>query len=88
MAALHDVLNPADWHHRAACAGYEPELWWADTDSPRAQAAAVDICRACPVRQECLRHALALPEREGIWGGLLPYQRKRLAVYLREREVA
>lgn len=88
MELLGEVLHPADWHHGAACATHEPELWWADSDRPRAQAVAIDICRACPVQRDCLEHALAVPEREGIWGGLLPYQRKRLAVHRREQAVA
>lgn len=32
------------------------------------------ICARCPVRAECLEHALATNEHEGIWGGLTPRQ--------------
>lgn len=28
------------------------------------------ICRTCPVADECLTHALAIPEPYGTWGGL------------------
>ena len=84
MATLTDLLAPAPWHLQAACYGHEPELWWAERDHPKAQAAALEICRACPVKQDCLQAALASNETEGIWGGLLPRQRKALKSYLTE----
>ena len=87
MAALHDLLNPEQWHRRAACASYDPELWWREDTRDLGRKIALDICESCPVRGECLEHALATPEKDGIWGGLLPYQRARLAVARRE-EVA
>lgn len=36
------------------------------------------LCRACPVRQECLEYALAVQETHGIWGGLNELERRRL----------
>lgn len=43
------------------------------------------ICRRCPVRDQCLDHALREGERDGIWGGMTPSQRRREA---RRRELA
>lgn len=36
------------------------------------------ICMACPVREQCLDHALAEKERWGMWGGLTPIERRRI----------
>ncbi len=36
------------------------------------------LCRACPVRQECLDYALTVGESHGIWGGLNELERRRL----------
>ena len=33
-------------------------------------AAAKAVCAACPVLAECARHALAVREPYGVWGGL------------------
>lgn len=44
------------------------------------------ICRACPVRAECLDWALATREPFGIWGGLNEEERRRIRV--RGRAVA
>lgn len=82
------MTRPA-WMDDAACDGY-PTAWWhpgSAVMSGRAplnqQAAkAVHICRGCPVRELCLEWALRRDADEsvmqGIWGGLLPWQRARL----------
>ena len=84
MGLLTDLLATPDWQLRASCAGEDPELWWAEDPRDVARATAVTICHACPVQNECLEHAMSTPEREGVWGGLLPHERKRLAVHRRE----
>lgn len=84
MGLLTDILTTPDWQLDAACAGHDADLWWSEDPHDVGKKIAVDICGTCPVQRDCLEHALALPEREGIWGGLLPYERKRLAVKRRE----
>jgi WhiB family redox-sensing transcriptional regulator len=39
---------------------------------------AKSICAACPVRTQCLQHALHVDERYGIWGGLNQDERRLL----------
>ncbi|MCW2598611.1 MAG: Transcription factor WhiB [Frankiales bacterium] len=46
-----------------------------DKDLREGQARA--LCRACPVRQECLDYSLAVRELHGIWGGLNELERRR-----------
>lgn len=41
------------------------------------QQRALALCRACPVVEDCRAHALRLGVLDGIWGGLLPEQRRR-----------
>lgn len=41
--------------------------------------AALAVCAACPVREECLAHALDTNERFGIWGGTTEKERRELA---------
>jgi len=70
----------AVWMEHAACRNplYDPEWWWpvsnADPNTPRA----VLVCRACPVRDLCLDHAIQHDERHGVWGGLMPEDRRRI----------
>ena len=36
------------------------------------------ICGGCPVRSQCLTHAMTYPEHFGIWGGTTPEERRDL----------
>ncbi len=72
------------WADQAACAGMIA-LFDAACDNSHgghtgAQQSAINVCFACPVREECLTFALendtALPY--GIFGGLTPTERLRL----------
>ena len=66
------MRNP-NWRTHAACLPHDPDLWF----TPGAEELARDICMTCPVRQECLIHALGLPERFGVWGASTEEERKR-----------
>jgi WhiB family redox-sensing transcriptional regulator len=78
MSRLHDVLIRDEWATSAACAPYDPELWWVEDPNDLARKVALEVCESCPVQRDCLQHALSLPEREGIWGGKTPSQRRSL----------
>ena len=39
---------------------------------------AKSVCASCPVRDECLEHAIDVDERYGIWGGLNQEERRLL----------
>jgi WhiB family redox-sensing transcriptional regulator len=44
-----------------------PDLFFAESPGDLKQAQ--ELCRACPVRQECLAGALERGEPTGVWGG-------------------
>lgn len=74
-----------DWHDDAACRapGVDPRLFYADADDTDATSqeqirAARAICRQCPVSAECLAEAQRLVDQHGVWGGLVPEERKAL----------
>lgn len=71
------------WMHRAACRGVDPELFFPGRGDKNDQAAA--ICQPCPVRLDCLDHAITTGEKLGMWGGLNEKQRRRAR---RERRAA
>jgi WhiB family transcriptional regulator, redox-sensing transcriptional regulator len=75
---------PGPWTVDAACltAGLMPDSWWPEVRHPRADElaqAAIAVCGECPVQRECLEHALSAGEVDGIWGGLLPSERRQMA---------
>lgn len=73
------ILAGAVWQD-AACLGGDPSLWFDyDAESRRAAKA---ICAGCPIRVECLAHALATPELFGVWGGKDERERRRILARL------
>ena len=58
------------------CAGgaVDPELFFAETI--REQVAAARVCVGCPVRSECLAHALEQDIQHGVWGCSTARQRR------------
>jgi WhiB family transcriptional regulator, redox-sensing transcriptional regulator len=87
------------WYALAACQGTDPEAFYPGNalkpDSEEVTRA-LGICNGdgeigrppCPVRDQCLAHAMERPERYGIWGGMTPAGRRNLrkARYERARQ--
>jgi WhiB family redox-sensing transcriptional regulator len=64
------------WRGDAPCSQTDPEAFFPEPGSSTQPAKTV--CGACPVRVECLEHALAKNELYGVWGGLSPQARAEL----------
>ncbi|PFG27103.1 WhiB transcriptional regulator [Corynebacterium renale] len=65
-----------EWQDQALCAQTDPEAFFPEKGGSTREAKR--ICKACPVRDECLEFALEHDERFGIWGGLSDRERRRL----------
>lgn len=93
------------WRNHAACLGADTEAFFPErevrqstTGRPEPLALrrtsesklVIEIfCDACPVKAECLEHALYVPERGGIWGGLTTPEREQLIKkYSKQRRMA
>ena len=75
----------ADWQEwGATCVGEDPSVffapdYWETTEEKRArEAKAKLLCRACPVRPQCLEFGLTASEGHGVWGGLSEDERRSL----------
>lgn len=93
-AGARNAFGAPSWVGRAACAGADTALFFAaegerEDRRARREAAAVEVCAVCPVRPQCLEHALAAPERSGVWGGMGEQERARhRRAWLRRRRAA
>lgn len=69
-----------DWTADAACADTDtPDAFHASKKTARlAVRAAKQLCKRCPVQQQCLDDALERDDRFGIWGGLDEVERSFL----------
>ena len=80
-------VEDAQWMNFAACSPQNAELFVAETSGFSQEQRdnlqrAKQICKECPVKQECLDFALVTGEDVGIWGGMTYNERK---VYKRPR---
>jgi WhiB family transcriptional regulator, redox-sensing transcriptional regulator len=75
--------EPPSFVEAAACRTADAEVFFSQDET--LQQEALQLCAACPVRRDCLEHALTNGEQYGIWGGTREGERRRLA---RERRRA
>lgn len=73
-----------DWMDQAACKGMDPALFYPGPGESGWDHPARKVCAACPVKTQCLDHALANDERFGFWGGTSEKQRRKMRRGLRE----
>lgn len=63
------IVEGLDGHSRELSCFHVPELFFAE--KPEAVEKAKALCRACPVRVQCLAGAMRRREPWGVWGGEL-----------------
>lgn len=64
-----------EWGERAVCRTADPEELFVEG---AAQNKAKAVCSGCPVRTECLAHALDQRIEHGVWGGMTDRERRAL----------
>jgi WhiB family transcriptional regulator, redox-sensing transcriptional regulator len=75
------VTGNLQWQRAALCRGeagrdfYPPFGGERKRDRKARELRAKAICASCPVRAECLDHAVSSGERYGVWGGLTSDER-------------
>lgn len=81
MSSLqHD--HPGEWQSYAACVGDMGAAFYPPVGSERKSVRVIRerrakaVCATCPVRADCLQHALDHDERYGIWGGMTGRERR------------
>lgn len=71
-AAAPDVV---DWDS-AGCLTADPEMFYPEVG--HSNTSAKRVCAACPIRVDCLAHAMRTREQHGIWGGLSIRDRQKV----------
>jgi len=69
-----DIAERPMWQRKAACRRKPPAMFFPTVSNTgrydqRTAAAALELCRRCPVRDECLAAAVGRGEKFGVWGG-------------------
>ena len=69
------VLHMGRWSEDAACKAH-PAFLNTMLDLTRQDIRdQKEVCADCPVRLQCLGHAMRYPEQGGVWGGMGPKER-------------
>lgn len=66
---------------KALCANIRDDTFWTDGDEDKHQKTrdAKALCKTpCPIRMECLNHAIENKIRWGIWGGFTGRERREI----------
>lgn len=75
------------WRDRAQCLGSDPDLFHPVKPGPHAgRAAALAVCKSCPVKETCLEVALGMGDVLGIWGGTSARERRQMRRSLPEHQ--
>lgn len=74
------------WQDAGLCAQADPALFY--PEQGESAAAARRVCRACPVREQCLAYALETGQEWGVWGGTTERERQRVRAARRRDELA
>ena len=84
MGSEHPRPDPATWWDHAACRGANPDLFVPVSDTEISRLAR-RTCNECPVKADCLDHALNTPGVHGIYGGLTDHERRNLRRRIRRQ---
>lgn len=80
MPVYSESFIPSEpWRVEAACAQVDPDLFFPTKGDHESARAAREVCAGCSAIADCLAYALEHREKDGIWGGLTPRQRKQYA---------
>ena len=70
--------KPGPWVEEASCRGIDGDMFYPELYTNEIVAAAKRVCSLCPVKDECLEHAMVNREIFGIWGGTTELERNRM----------
>jgi len=76
LPTLADFIRRPAWMEDAVCRGEPSNLFFPRNEGVSEEA--LSYCRRCPVRRECLDHAMSHPGLRGCWGGTSERERIRL----------
>lgn len=60
------------------CISYNTDIFFPEEYNDSDVAQAKSICNSCWIKDKCLSFALNTNEKEGVWGGTTPIERRRI----------
>lgn len=66
------------WMDRAACRTVDEEVFFPHDTDEVGIAAAKSVCGGCRARPDCLEYAVETLQKDGVWGGTTPNERRSI----------
>lgn len=79
MKATGTTRRNDSWLADARCVGEDPEVFFPALNEAEDNAAALRVCRGCPVTEQCLAAAFQQRCDDGVWGGTTAKERRKIA---------
>jgi len=76
--ALTAARDDSEWRLRGECLSADPETFFPEPQAQQSPAEALALCSNCPVQARCLAWALDAGDRNGVWGGTTPRERRAM----------
>jgi WhiB family redox-sensing transcriptional regulator len=76
LRAVQQIPDEYAWMLRGSCRGADTREFF--PSNGLGVEAAQQICRQCPVQEECLEYALQNHIEQGVWGGASERERRRI----------
>lgn len=73
---METLITDPDWYQAALCAETDPEAFYPEPGVSAHKA--LQICKNCEVRAECLQDAIVTEDEWGVWGGFSYPKRKKI----------
>jgi len=80
---LRPVYDEWAWQEESNCKNVDSELFFLEPllrgkQKREKERKAKEVCKGCPVVNECLQHAMRTPEYFGVWGGTTADERNHI----------
>lgn len=84
MKSMQLSIASSPFNGTQLCSEYDTEIFYPEEYTDADVAQAKSICGDCWIKEECLSFAIKINEKEGVWGGTTPAERRRIRRRLRK----
>lgn len=78
MKSMQLSLTRSPFDGTQLCSTYDTDIFFPEEYEEKDVAKAISICNSCWMKDACLSFALKTNEKEGVWGGTTPAERRRI----------
>lgn len=78
MKSMQLLVTSSPFDGTQLCVDYNTDIFFPEDYEPDSVALAKSICNDCWIKNKCLAFAISTNEKEGVWGGATPNERRNI----------